>query len=95
MRRNAPPSFFDPNLFYTRTEKGVEIDLLLKKEGHLYPFEIKSSMTPYDGFGKHLKAFTKAEESASAPRVVYAGEPYSRYGGVEYVQYRDIASCVI
>lgn len=36
----------DPNSFYMRTAKGVEVDLIVRKEGNLHPFEIKTSMTP-------------------------------------------------
>jgi len=34
-----------PNIFYLRTHNGLEIDLLIEKEGLLYPFEIKLTKT--------------------------------------------------
>ena len=80
-----------PNLFYLRTEHGTEIDLILKKEGKLHPFEIKSAMTPNPGFARNMKAFCLAEETAEGMNVIYAGDPYESYQGVRYVHYLDTA----
>ena len=50
-----------PQLFYMRTEKGVEVDLIVKKEDDLYPVEIKTSMTPNRSFSRNLLSFVDAE----------------------------------
>ena len=84
----------EPNLFYMRTEKGVEIDLLLKKEGMLYPFEIKSSMTPNKEFAGNMKSFCEKESNAGEMRVVYCGEPYDSYQNCKYVNYLDVAETI-
>lgn len=84
----------EPNLFYMRTEKGVEVDLILKKEGMLYPFEIKSSMTPNIEFVRNMKSFCESEKDASEMRVIYCGEPYDSYQDCEYVNYRDVAEVI-
>ncbi|MBG9986215.1 hypothetical protein HZY91_04820 [Facklamia sp. DSM 111018] len=47
-----------------RTAKGVEVDLIVKKEDNLYPFEIKTSMMPNKTFSRHLLTFVNAEENA-------------------------------
>lgn len=79
----------EPNLFYTRTEKGVEVDMVLRANSTLKPFEIKSAMTPHISFAKNLKTFCEAETSADMPTVIYSGEPYPSYRGVRYVNYAD------
>lgn len=84
----------EPNLFYVRTEKGVEIDLILKKEGMLFPFEIKSSMTPNKDFSKNLKMFCDSEADSGQMTVVYCGENYESFQGCRYIHYTDIADAV-
>ena len=83
-----------PNLFYMRTEKGVEIDLILKKEGGLFPYEIKSSMTPHNDFAKNLKAFCKSENNANDMCIIYSGEPYDSFQGCKYINYCDVAQSI-
>ena len=84
----------EPNLFYMRTEKGVEVDLILKKEGMLYPFEIKSSMTPNNEFTRNMKSFCKSEADANDMCVIYCGEPYESYQDCKYVNYMDVAEVI-
>ena len=73
-----------------RTAKGVEVDLIVKKEEKLYPFEIKTSMTPNKSFSRHLLSFVQAEENALKPRIIYPGQSYPQFSGVEYVIYKDL-----
>ncbi|HQC54994.1 MAG TPA: ATP-binding protein [Clostridia bacterium] len=80
----------NPNIYYMRTAKGVEVDLILKKEEKLYPFEIKTSMTPNKSFSRHLLSFVEAEENAQKPRIIYIGQSYFQFNGVEYVNYKDL-----
>ena len=84
----------DPNLFYMRTEKGVEVDLILKKEGMLHPVEIKSSMTPNKEFTRNMRSFCDCEADANEMCVIYCGEPYDSYQGCEYVNYMDVAEVI-
>jgi len=80
----------DANLFYLRTVKGVEVDLILKSESSLFPFEIKSAMTPAKEFSKNLKSFCSSEPSAKNPTVIYAGEEYPSYNGAKYIHYTNL-----
>ncbi|MGN1190400.1 MAG: ATP-binding protein [Candidatus Ornithospirochaeta sp.] len=80
-----------PNLFYMRTEKGVEVDLILKKEGMLFPFEIKSSMTPNKEYAKNMKLFCNAEPNAGPMSVIYCGDDYDSYEGCRYLTYSELA----
>lgn len=84
----------DPNLFYMRTAKGVEVDLIMKSGGVLYPFEIKSAMTPTKEFGRNLKLFCEAEPKAVNPTIIYSGESYPTYGGVAYINFKNTAEII-
>ena len=80
----------NPNLFYMRTEKGVEVDLIVRKEDILYPFEIKTAMTPSRSFSRHLLSFVEAEKTAKNPKIIYTGQSYPKLNGVEYVNFKDL-----
>ncbi len=80
----------NPQMFFMRTEKGVEVDLIIRKEDVLYPFEIKTSMTPNRTFSRHLLSFIDAEEHAKNPKIIYTGQSYSQFNGVEYVNFKDV-----
>lgn len=80
----------DPNIFYMRTAKGVEVDLIVKKENNLFPYEIKTSMTPNKTFSRHLLYFVEAEDKARDPKIIYAGDSYPKFNGVEYVNYKQL-----
>ena len=81
----------NPNLFYVRTEKGVEIDLILRKEGMLFPFEIKSSMTPNNDFAKNMKLFCNSEADSGGMTVVYCGDYYESFQNCRYINYTSVA----
>lgn len=81
----------EPNLYYVRTEKGVEIDLILKKEGILFPFEIKSSMTPNKDFAKNMKVFCQNEPNSGEMAVIYCGEKYDSFQNCKYLNYSTLA----
>lgn len=84
----------EPNLFYVRTEKGVEIDLILKKEGMLFPFEIKSSMTPNKDFSKNMKMFCDSEANSGGMTVVYCGDYYESFQNCRYIHYTNVAEAI-
>lgn len=80
----------NPNIFYMRTAKGVEVDLIVKIENNLFPYEIKTSMTPNKTFSRHLLYFVEAEDYAKEPKIIYAGDSYPKFNGVEYVNYKQL-----
>ncbi len=84
----------EPNLFYVRTEKGVEIDLILKKEGKLFPFEIKSSMTPNNDFARNMKMFCDSEVNSKGMTVVYCGDYYESFQNCRYIHYTQVAETI-
>lgn len=79
----------EPSLFFLRTAKGVEVDLILREEGYLYPFEIKAAMTPSKSFSKHILSFMESETTAKNPTIIYAGESYPKFHNVKYVNYKE------
>ncbi len=81
----------EPNLFYMRTEKGVEVDLIFRKEGMLFPYEVKTSMTPNQEFAKNMKLFCDSEKNAEKMCVIYCGESYESYQGCKYINYKEVA----
>ena len=84
----------DPSLYFVRTDKGVEIDLVLKTAGRLRPFEIKSALTPTKEFSRHLNSFRDAEPTCISPTVIYSGEAYPSYNGVEYINFHTVADAI-
>lgn len=84
----------EPDLYFVRTEKGVEIDLVYKAGRNLIPFEIKSSMTPNSTFSRNLKAFCDAEPTSMQPTIIYSGEEYPLFYGVRYINYRNLSTCL-
>ena len=84
----------EPNLYYLRTEKGVEIDLILKKEGTLFPYEIKSSMSPNKEFFKNLQQFCNSEANAGEMTVIYCGQQYDSFGGCRFIHYSDTSKII-
>ncbi|MCF0237296.1 MAG: ATP-binding protein [Sphaerochaetaceae bacterium] len=84
----------EPNLYYVRTEKGLEVDLILKKEGFLIPYEIKSSMTPNTDFSKSMRRFCSCEPASKGINVIYCGESYDTYQECKYIHYQEVASSI-
>lgn len=48
-----------PNIFYLRTQNGLEVDLIIEKVNKIYPFEIKLTKTPNIGLARPLERFKK------------------------------------
>ncbi|MCI0750294.1 MAG: ATP-binding protein [Flammeovirgaceae bacterium] len=61
------------NLYFWRDSKGKEIDLLLDRDQHLYPFEIKAGRTANSGFFDNLRYWQTLSKSQSAGTVIYGG----------------------
>lgn len=78
------------DLFFVRTEKGVEVDLIFQTARKLIPYEIKSSMTPLGSFSKNMTAFCEAEPTASEGTVIYAGEEYPSFQGTRYINFKNL-----
>ncbi len=62
------------NLYYFRTSKGNELDLIYKKGRELVPIEIKASMTFHRNFIKGITFFYGLSENTTKGFVVYSGK---------------------
>lgn len=80
----------EPNLFFVRTGKGVEIDLVYKDVRNLLPFEIKSAMTPTKSFSKNLDIFRNSEPTSTQGTVIYSGDDYPSFYGTRYINYTNL-----
>ena len=68
-------SFFSspPNIYHWRSHGGAECDLILERDGVLYPIEIKSTSRPSRGDTSGLRAFRETYSSLQiAPGLVVA-----------------------
>ncbi|MDR0577220.1 MAG: DUF4143 domain-containing protein [Candidatus Accumulibacter sp.] len=77
------------DLYYFRSQNGVEIDLILDKARKLHLFEIKASMTPDRSFGRHLVKFRHDVPHAASAYVIYAGEKWPGQG-YEFVNFSEM-----
>ncbi len=80
----------EPNLFFVRTGKGVEINLVYKDVRNLLPFEIKSAMTPIKSFSKNLDIFRNSEPTSTQGAVIYSGDDYPSFYGTRYINYKNL-----
>ena len=64
----------DANLYFFRDSNHYEIDLLWKKDGSLFPVEIKSALTWNESFTKNINRFKKGISTKNNGCVVYGGE---------------------
>lgn len=79
----------DPRLFFLRTEKGFEVDLIVQEGPSLRPVEIKSAATFHSDFTTRLKRFCEMEPRATGPLLVYDGESYASRNGVKCANFRE------
>jgi predicted AAA+ superfamily ATPase len=84
----------EPNLYFFRDHKGIEVDLLALYGRRLLPIEIKSGMTYSKSFAKNLISFCNMTDMAQSPTVIYGGDQKAITDGVSYINYRDTANTV-
>ncbi len=77
-------------VYYYRDSNGNEVDLLVKEEGEIKAFEIKSSMTYTKSFEKTLKKLPEwLNDPVTRMGVIYNGEFENTAGTVEILNYRN------
>ena len=81
-------------LYFYRTSKGAEVDLLVKDGLELHPFEIKSAGMMNERFGSSMRRFQEQyRDSCAGPTVIYAGEDVPSFKGVRYVHFFHAGEC--
>jgi uncharacterized protein len=63
-----------PGIFYWRTAKGAEVDLVVEKDGRLLPIEIKASRTARQDDIRHLRTFRSEYPESLPALLLYDGE---------------------
>lgn len=92
----------DPNLFFFRNSKGLEVDLILQHNKQLDLFEIKSGKALDTKFATSMRKFRKTypdyvcsdSDDSTKGTVVYSGENYDSYQGFKYVNFHNIGTLV-
>mgnify|MGYP002854829800 FL=1 len=84
----------EPDLYFFRNSKGLEVDLILKKENKLRIFEIKSGKALNDEFTKNMDSFIArygdhVDTTDSRGTVIYSGEDYPSYKDYSYVNFHN------
>ena len=85
----------EPNLYFFRNSKGLEIDILFKENHLLNLFEVKSGKTLNDDFTKNMRKFRElfpsyfSSDSSICGTVIYSGENYESYKGFSYLNFHQ------
>jgi len=82
------------HLYYYRTSKGNELDLIYKKGRELIPIEIKSSMTFHRDFIKGINFFNGISNNCAKGVVIYSGKLVYESEDYNLINYMDTASVV-
>ena len=78
-------------VYFYRDSNGNEVDLLVKEEGELKAFEIKSSMTYVPEFGSTLKKLPVWLATPVARKaIIYNGDFENTAGDIEILNYRHL-----
>ncbi|MBR5965538.1 MAG: ATP-binding protein [Treponema sp.] len=89
----------EPNLFFFRNSKGLEIDIILKENRVLNLFEVKSGKALNDDFTKNMEKFRKlfpahvSSASGSNGIVIYSGDNYESYKNYSYLNFQQTGNC--
>lgn len=79
------------NLCFYRDSNGNEVDLIIKKEGMLRLFEIKSSETFHTDFEKGIKSFcAEFPDKVESAAIVYAGSLENTTRSIKLINYKNI-----
>lgn len=87
----------EPNLYFFRNSKGLEIDLMLQEENKLSLFEVKSGKALNDEFVKNMEKFRTAyadhiAASDTKGTVIYSGDDYASYKGYAFTNFHHLNS---
>ncbi|MBO4729223.1 MAG: ATP-binding protein [Spirochaetaceae bacterium] len=84
----------EPDLYFFRNSKGLEIDIILKENRLLNLFEVKSGKALNDDFTKNMQKFRELYSSYTTNgsvkgTVIYSGETYKSYKDFAYVNFHQ------
>ena len=84
----------EPDLYFFRNSKGLEIDIILKENRLLNLFEVKSGKALNDDFTKNMQKFRELYSSYTTNgsikgTVIYSGETYKSYKDFAYENFHQ------
>ena len=84
----------EPDLYFFRNSKGLEIDIILKENRLLNLFEVKSGKALNDDFTKNMQKFRElyspyTTNGSVKGTVIYSGETYKSYKDFAYVNFHQ------
>ena len=87
----------DSRMAVYRTEKGFEVDLIVRQGSRVRPIEIKSAMTFNGKLTDSLRKYAAADPSAERPLLAYDGDPIDSFGpqGVAAVNFRFLSENLV
>lgn len=89
----------EPNLYFFRNSKGLEVDLILKENRTLNLFEIKSGKALNNDFSNNMEKFRElfldnfSQDSNVHGTVIYSGSDYSSYNNYAYLNFHQTSDC--
>jgi hypothetical protein len=64
--------------YHIRSHDGLEVDLLVRYRGYLYPFEVKASATVTSEDARSIERWLELSQSPASGAVIYAGGEVKR-----------------
>ena len=89
----------EPNIYFFRNSKGLEVDLILKENRTLNLFEIKSGKALNNDFSNKMEKFRElfpnnvSQDSKVHGTVIYSGSDYSSYNNYAFLNFHQTADC--
>lgn len=79
------------NLYFWRSHDGLEVDLVLEKDGVTYAIEIKKTSTPLTGHGKNLRKFAEISKIDNLKLIIVSNSNKSTDfpHGIKSLTWRD------
>ena len=90
----------EPNLFFFRSSKGVEIDLILKENNLLSLFEVKSGKALNNDWTKNIRKFRQLfpsyiNDQSILGTVIYSGDDYASFNDFAYINFHNAGQLFI
>jgi predicted AAA+ superfamily ATPase len=82
-------------LFFWRSQAGVEVDLIIEDSGKLLPIEIKSGRTFHSNWWKNCNLFEKYAQTNQDPIIIYNGDDYAFADGKKLLNIYDLENLFV
>lgn len=79
----------DPNLYYYRDSRQLEVDLVEEEGSAIHAYEIKSSFTASESFTANLNELRKMTNDLKSTTVIYSGSSLTSLNHCGFVNFAD------